>query len=176
MRLVTAQRGGELLQMRWSDIDPKSHFWTIPGEFVKNAHGHRVYLNATARALLKDVPRREHAIWVFPKTLMGDYKHVGRRLAQSSRANIVAAPKQAGAALIIVTGTSHDGTRMEVAKALGADHVIDVNKEDPLSRIKEITGGKGVDIVLDCTSGAGTFPILLGVDALKRRGGTMVVQ
>jgi threonine dehydrogenase-like Zn-dependent dehydrogenase len=33
-----------------------------------------------------------------------------------------------------------------------------------------------VDIVLDCTAGAGTFPILLGVEALKRRGGTMVVQ
>lgn len=64
LRLVTAQRGGELLQMRWSDIDPKSHFWTIPAEFVKNAHGHRVYLSATARALFKDVPRREHAIWV----------------------------------------------------------------------------------------------------------------
>jgi len=84
--------------------------------------------------------------------------------------------KQAGASLIIVTGTSRDSTRMEVAKALGADYVIDVEKEDPLARIKEITGGKGVDIVLDCTAGAGTFPILLGVEALKRRGGTMVVQ
>jgi threonine dehydrogenase-like Zn-dependent dehydrogenase len=30
--------------------------------------------------------------------------------------------------------------------------------------------------VLDCTSGAGTAPVLLGIDALKRRGGTMVVQ
>src|SRR5712692_2739898 len=88
--------------------------------------------------------------------------------------------KQAGASLIIVTGTSRDAARMEVAKALGADYVIDVDKdmdkEDPLARIKEITGGKGVDVVLDCTSGAGTFPILLGVEALKRRGGTMVVQ
>jgi threonine dehydrogenase-like Zn-dependent dehydrogenase len=84
--------------------------------------------------------------------------------------------KQAGASLIIVTGTSRDGARMEVAVALGADYVIDVEKEDPLARIKEITGGKGVDVVLDCTAGAGTFPILLGVEALKRRGGTMVVQ
>jgi threonine dehydrogenase-like Zn-dependent dehydrogenase len=65
---------------------------------------------------------------------------------------------------------------MEVAKALGADHVIDVEREDALGRIKEITGGKGVDVVLDCTAGAGTFPILLGVEALKRRAGTMVVQ
>jgi threonine dehydrogenase-like Zn-dependent dehydrogenase len=51
--------------------------------------------------------------------------------------------KQAGASLIIVTGTSKDRARMEVAKELGADHVIDVQKEDPLARIMEITGGKG---------------------------------
>ena len=84
--------------------------------------------------------------------------------------------KQAGAALIIVTGTSKDAARMEVAKALGADFVIDVDKQDPLARIMEITGGRGVDVVLDCTAGAGTFPIMLGIEALKRKGGTMVVQ
>ncbi len=84
--------------------------------------------------------------------------------------------KQAGASLIIVTGTSKDGARLEVAKALGADFVIDVQKEDPLARIKEITGGKGVDVVLDCTAGAGTLPILLGIEALKRKAGVMVVQ
>ncbi len=84
--------------------------------------------------------------------------------------------KQAGAAVIIVTGTSKDAARMEVAKQLGADYIIDVNTEDPLARIMEITGGRGVDVVLDCTAGAGTFPILLGIEALKRKGGTMVVQ
>jgi threonine dehydrogenase-like Zn-dependent dehydrogenase len=84
--------------------------------------------------------------------------------------------KQAGASLIIVTGTSKDGARMEVAKKLGADYVIDVQKEDPLARIMEITGGKGVDVSLDCTAGAGTIPILLGIEALKRKAGTIVVQ
>ena len=84
--------------------------------------------------------------------------------------------RQAGASLIIVTGTARDRARMEVAKLLGADYVIDVDKEDPLTRIKEITAGKGVDVVLDCTAGAGTVPVLLGVEALKRRAGTMVVQ
>src|SRR6267143_1208891 len=39
--------------------------------------------------------------------------------------------KQAGASLIIVTGTSKDAARMKVAKELGADYVIDVQKEDP---------------------------------------------
>jgi threonine dehydrogenase-like Zn-dependent dehydrogenase len=84
--------------------------------------------------------------------------------------------KQAGASLIIVTGTSKDAARMKVAKELGADYVIDVQKEDPLARIMEITGGKGVDVSLDCTAGAGTIPILLGIEALKRKGGTIVVQ
>lgn len=84
--------------------------------------------------------------------------------------------KQAGASLVIVTGTTRDKARLDLAKILGADYVIDVQKEDPLSRIMEITKGKGVDVVLDCTSGAGTTPVLLGIDALKRRGGTIVVQ
>jgi threonine dehydrogenase-like Zn-dependent dehydrogenase len=65
--------------------------------------------------------------------------------------------KQAGASLIIVTGTAKDSARLAVAKELGADHTIDVNKEDPLARIKAITGGKGVE-------------------ALKRKAGTIVVQ
>ena len=43
--------------------------------------------------------------------------------------------KQAGAAQIIVTGTTKDKARIEVAKRLGADHVIDVQKEDPLERL-----------------------------------------
>jgi threonine dehydrogenase-like Zn-dependent dehydrogenase len=84
--------------------------------------------------------------------------------------------RQAGAALIIVTGTAKDKNRLETARALGADHTIDVDNEDPLARIKEITGGGGVDVVLDCTAGAGTLPILLGVEALKRKAGTLVVQ
>ena len=64
-----------------------------------------------------------------------------------------------------------------VAKALGADHVIDVQKEDALARIMQVTGGRGVDVVLDCTAGAGAeTSILLGVDALRRKAGTIVVQ
>ena len=63
-----------------------------------------------------------------------------------------------------------------MARKLGADHVIDVQADDPLDRIMAITGGRGVDIVLDCTSGAGTAPVLLGVDALKRREGTLLIQ
>jgi threonine dehydrogenase-like Zn-dependent dehydrogenase len=88
----------------------------------------------------------------------------------------VVACKQAGADLIIVTGTSKDARRLEIARTLGADHTIDVQTENPLERIREITAGKGVDVVLDCTAGAGTSAVLLGVEALKRKGGTLLIQ
>ncbi len=88
----------------------------------------------------------------------------------------VVACKQAGAALIVVTGTSRDRARLELALKLGADAVVDVQEEDPLARLRELTGGEGVDVVLDCTAGAGTAPVLLGIEALKRRAGTIVVQ
>jgi threonine dehydrogenase-like Zn-dependent dehydrogenase len=84
--------------------------------------------------------------------------------------------KQAGASLVIVTGTGRDAARMDVAKMLGADHTIDVEQQNPLERVMEITGGKGVDVVLDCTAGAGAAPVLLGIDALKRRAGTLLIQ
>jgi threonine dehydrogenase-like Zn-dependent dehydrogenase len=88
----------------------------------------------------------------------------------------VVACKQAGASNIIVTGTTRDAARLELARELGADHVIDVQQADPAEQVRDATGGTGVDVVLDCTAGAGTAPILLGIDVLKRRGGSMVVQ
>jgi threonine dehydrogenase-like Zn-dependent dehydrogenase len=84
--------------------------------------------------------------------------------------------RQAGASLIIVTGTSKDAKRLAVAEKLGADLVINVDTTDPLEAIREITGGEGVDVSLDCTAGAGTIPVLLGIEALKRKGGTLLVQ
>ena len=40
----------------------------------------------------------------------------------------------------------------------------------------QITGGEGVDVSLDCTAGAGTLPMLLGIEALKRKAGTLQFQ
>jgi len=40
----------------------------------------------------------------------------------------------------------------------------------------EVTGGEGMDVSLDCTAGAGTIPVLLGIEAMKRKGGTLQIQ
>lgn len=94
---------------------------------------------------------------------------------QQGLAQLVAA-KQAGASKIIVSGTTRDRERFDLALELGADDVVDVLTEDPRDRIMELTQGRGVDYVLDCTSRAGTAPLLLGVDVLKRRDGVLLVQ
>ncbi|WIX77116.1 alcohol dehydrogenase catalytic domain-containing protein [Amycolatopsis carbonis] len=94
---------------------------------------------------------------------------------QQGLAQLVAA-KTAGAAKILVSGTTRDKHRFDLAKELGADEVIDVLTEDPREKVMDLTGGRGVDIVLDCTSRAGTAPVLLGVDVLKRREGTLLMQ
>lgn len=94
---------------------------------------------------------------------------------QQGLSQLVAA-KTAGASKIIVSGTTRDKRRFELAKELGADEVVDVLTEDPREKIMDLTGGRGVDFVLDCTSRAGTAPVLLGVDVLKRREGTLLIQ
>ena len=94
---------------------------------------------------------------------------------QQGLAQLVAA-KTAGAAQVIVSGTTRDAKRFELAKELGADAVVDVLTEDPREKVMDLTDGRGVDFVLDCTSRAGTAPVLLGVDVLKRREGTLLIQ
>jgi threonine dehydrogenase-like Zn-dependent dehydrogenase len=88
----------------------------------------------------------------------------------------VVACKQAGASMIIVTGTTRDKVRLDLAGQLGADHVMDILRQDPLETVLDLTAGRGVDFVLDCTSRAGAAPVLLGVDALKRREGLLLIQ
>ena len=44
LRLVTAQRGGEIHDMRWRDVDRATRWWTIPAARSKNGLPHRVPL------------------------------------------------------------------------------------------------------------------------------------
>ncbi len=67
--LVTAQREGEVLKMRWADIEhrPQS-WWTIPGEIAKNGLPHRVPLSSLAVKLLKAAQERHpNSPYVFPR-------------------------------------------------------------------------------------------------------------
>lgn len=44
-------------------------------------------------------------------------------------------------------------SRLEIGEALGADRIIDVNKEDPVKVVREGTGGMGADLVIESSGG-----------------------
>jgi threonine dehydrogenase-like Zn-dependent dehydrogenase len=85
----------------------------------------------------------------------------------------VLASRAAGARTIIVTGLSRDRFKLELARELGADYAIDVEAEDVVSRVAEITGGAGVDVVLELTPMAAQ-PVRDALQAV-RWGGRVVL-
>ncbi|HEX7097538.1 MAG TPA: zinc-binding dehydrogenase [Acidimicrobiales bacterium] len=84
-----------------------------------------------------------------------------------------AAAKVAGARLVIVTGLTRDRHKLDLALALGADAVVDVEAEDLVPRVRELTDGALADIVVDVTPNA-TRPVVDAVD-IVRPGGTIVL-
>jgi integrase len=63
LMLLTAQRRGEVLSMRWQDID--GTWWTIPADFAKNGRSHRVPLSPQALAILECLREGAKGPWVF---------------------------------------------------------------------------------------------------------------
>lgn len=61
----------------------------------------------------------------------------------------VAVAKSLGAFPVILTGTRDN--RLEIGRELGADHVVNVRRNDPVEEVRRIMGGKGVDYVLECS-------------------------
>jgi integrase len=55
LRLLTAQRGAEVMSMEWDELDTAMGWWTIPGEKTKNGLSHRVPLTAPALTILKEM-------------------------------------------------------------------------------------------------------------------------
>lgn len=67
----------------------------------------------------------------------------------------VAIAKAAGVRMVGVTGRNSDeGVRFGKARELGADFTINVDKDDPVKKVLEMTDGSGVDILIE-TSGGG---------------------
>ena len=64
LRLVTAQRGGEIHDMRWRDVDLATRWWTIPAERSKNGLPHRVPLTDPALDLINTLPETDPEAYV----------------------------------------------------------------------------------------------------------------
>ena len=73
-----------------------------------------------------------------------------------------------GATTII--GVDAVPARMEIARKMGADHVVDFTKVDPVEEILRLTDGRGVDVAIEALGRQQTFEAALRV---LRPGGTL---
>ncbi len=77
--------------------------------------------------------------------------------------------RECGAEKIIVTGMgSCENVRFPVAEKMGADYIVNVEKDDPVKLVREITADRGADIVIE-TSGAGPA-IIQAVEMVRKCG------
>jgi threonine dehydrogenase-like Zn-dependent dehydrogenase len=79
----------------------------------------------------------------------------------------------AGAGTIVITDVAAAGHKLRLARELGADHTIEVDRDDAVERVRALTGGRLADLVVDVSAYA-TQPV---ADALQmvRPGGTIVL-
>jgi threonine dehydrogenase-like Zn-dependent dehydrogenase len=79
-----------------------------------------------------------------------------------------------GAGVVITVDVREEACRM--SKELGADHVLDAGRSDPVAAIRDLTGGNGADVVFECAGGspkqglAGTRTLRQAIDAVRSGG------
>jgi len=63
-----------------------------------------------------------------------------------------AAAKAEGARSVMITGTDGDEKlRLPVALKMGIDHVVNIQQEDPLQKVMQLTNGAGADLVVEAS-------------------------
>jgi 2-desacetyl-2-hydroxyethyl bacteriochlorophyllide A dehydrogenase len=67
----------------------------------------------------------------------------------------VAVAKALGASPVILTGTRNK--RLAIGQELGADRVVNINDEDAVEVVKQLTGGIGADYVIECAGSEATI-------------------
>ena len=72
-----------------------------------------------------------------------------------------AGAKLSGASVVI--GVDRLPGRLEMSGKMGADHVVDSSKVDPVEEILRLTGGRGVDVAIEALGTQATFEAALRV-------------
>jgi len=75
---------------------------------------------------------------------------------------------KAAGANVAIGGVAVDEGRLKIAQSLGANRTVRVDQEDPVTVLKDLTGGAGADIVIECAGvPAATAK---GLDVVRKRG------
>lgn len=157
-----------------SSVPP--HLWGAYGEYMylaPNSRVHRISEDVPAEAAAMTCANIGNGLrWVRTKggATIGDTVVVigpgGQGLAAVLAAN------EAGASKIIAVGISQDEHRFEMARLFGATHTINLDQEDAVEAVLELTDGVLADLVVDLTGATASFPLALD---LARPMGVVVV-
>lgn len=63
--------------------------------------------------------------------------------------------------------------RCQLSTALGAEHAINAAETDPVAAVRELTGGRGADVVFDCVGGKAGVRSFAQAQEMVRDGGTI---
>lgn len=119
----------------------------------------------TSAAMMEPLACVCHAVYDLTKIVPNDVVLISGPGAIGLMALQVA---KAHGATCIVSGTNVDEERLKLAKELGADYTVNVQKENLVDFCNGLTRGYGVDVVLECSGNA--FGIDGALNAVKKRG------
>ena len=132
---------------------------------------HKVPSNVSARHAALALPLSNGIEWTYLHGGAGPGQCVVVQGPGQQGLACVVAAREAGAAKIIVTGLSGDasGGRLALARELGAHHTIDIEEDDLLETVADLTGGHMADLVVDCAAG-GTESVASALQLARKRG------
>ncbi|BCV24845.1 zinc-binding dehydrogenase [Gelria sp. Kuro-4] len=78
------------------------------------------------------------------------------------------AAAEAGASPVVVIGLTRDEAKFRVAHQLGVDATINLETENVKEKVRELTGGKMADVVVECAGAPAS--IVMGLDLVRAEG------
>ena len=130
---------------------------------------HKAPDNVPAHHLALSLPIANGFEWACVEGLAGPGKSVVVIGPGQQGLACILAAKAAGSEHIVALGLTRDAHRLSLAQQFGADLVVNVEAEDALSQVKELTNGALVDVVIDTARGdAATLGA--GIAMVKQRG------
>lgn len=84
------------------------------------------------------------------------------------------AARAVGAGKVVLVGTPGDlAVRFKKAEELGFTHLVNVAETDPVEYVANLTGGRGADVVVECSGSPRAIPMI--PDLLRKQGRVCVV-
>jgi len=148
------------------------HIWGGYGEYQYLPPGAQVYkisdkISPEAAVLINAVIANGiQWVRIGGQVCTGDTVVIMGMGAQGMAATIAA--RESGASPIIAVGLTSDEPRFEMLKTFGADYTISAEKEDVLRMVKDLTGGRGADVVAEVSGSPEA--IVQAIDLVRVQG------